>query len=90
LKIKRARPIVVLAWKNGRFYFENADLVTVMKQIADWYQVDIRFERTVSEANFSGQIEKSLSLSQVLPGLKRPGIDFIWEDSSHIVVVSRK
>jgi transmembrane sensor len=77
-----------LAWKNGRFYFENDDLETVMKQIADWYQVDVRFEGPVAKGKFTGQIEKSLSISQVLLGLRQPGIDFKMEDSIHVVVVT--
>jgi transmembrane sensor len=31
----------VVAWKNGYFSFEKADLQTVMRQIARWYDVDI-------------------------------------------------
>lgn len=79
----------VLAWKNGRFYFENADLETVIKQIADWYQADVRFEGPVAKGKFNGQIEKSLSLSQVLLGLQQPGVEFKMEDSTHIIVLTR-
>jgi transmembrane sensor len=79
----------VLAWKNGRFDFQNADLQTVTKQISRWYNVDVRFEGPVSKEHFSGQIEKSLSLAQVLKGLQQPHVQFKQEDNNRIVVLTR-
>ncbi|HEY0175648.1 MAG TPA: FecR domain-containing protein, partial [Pedobacter sp.] len=31
----------IIAWKNGNFQFNNADIETVMRQISRWYNVDI-------------------------------------------------
>ena len=31
----------VMAWKNGSFYFHSADIETVMRQIARWYDVEV-------------------------------------------------
>jgi ferric-dicitrate binding protein FerR (iron transport regulator) len=36
----------VLAWKNGLFHFESADIKTVMRQLARWYDVRCRFMKT--------------------------------------------
>jgi ferric-dicitrate binding protein FerR (iron transport regulator) len=31
----------VMAWKNGLFHFENADMKTVMRQLSRWYDVEV-------------------------------------------------
>ena len=33
----------VVAWKNGLFQFEQADIKTIMRQVARWYNVDVVF-----------------------------------------------
>ncbi len=44
----------VMAWKNGLFNFDKADLKTVMRQLARWYDVDIVYENGVPEMTFGG------------------------------------
>ena len=34
----------VVAWKNGLFHFENADIETVMKQLSRWYDMDLVYQ----------------------------------------------
>ncbi|HTE10766.1 MAG TPA: FecR domain-containing protein [Chitinophagaceae bacterium] len=34
----------VVAWKNGLFHFENADIETVMKQLSRWYDIDLVYQ----------------------------------------------
>ncbi|WEK38414.1 MAG: DUF4974 domain-containing protein [Candidatus Pseudobacter hemicellulosilyticus] len=58
-----------VAWKNGRFYFQHADLPTVMRQLARWYDVEVVYEGNIPEASFTGKIDQSLTLSQLLKGL---------------------
>jgi transmembrane sensor len=61
-----------VAWKNGLFQFESAGLKEVMRQVARWYDVDVRYEGTV-ERHFSGFIARSASLADVLHQLERAG-----------------
>jgi ferric-dicitrate binding protein FerR (iron transport regulator) len=63
---KQANVEQVVAWKNGIFNFDNADLETSLRQIARWYNVDIIFEGAVPRKKFSGEMQRSLSMSQVL------------------------
>src|SRR6201999_2747301 len=56
----------VLAWKNGRFAFKGADLQTVLRELARWYDLDVTYEGTIPERRFTGRIGKSLTLDQVL------------------------
>lgn len=54
-----------VAWKEGRFNFENADIATVMRQIARWYDVDVVFEGKIAAERFTGEIPRSSKLTEV-------------------------
>jgi ferric-dicitrate binding protein FerR (iron transport regulator) len=55
-----------IAWKNGIFNFENANLEMSLRQIARWYDLDIIFEGPIPQRQFSGEMQRSLRISQVL------------------------
>ena len=63
----------VLAWKNGRFSFgEAADINSVMREIARWYDVEVKFERPVV-AHIGGTISRDENASQVFRMLEMTG-----------------
>lgn len=61
----------VIAWKNGFFSFRNDHLREVMKKLSRWYNVDVVYQPEVNnKQQFSGMIDRNLTLSQVLKGLE--------------------
>ena len=56
----------VIAWKNGIFLMNKADIASIMRQIARWYNVDIVYQNGVPEGTISGEVPRSFTLSQVL------------------------
>ncbi|ACU60154.1 FecR family protein [Chitinophaga pinensis] len=76
----------VIAWKEGVFAFNNADLPTVMRQLARWYDIEVSYEGSVSAATFTGEIDKSLTLSQVLQGLTATSINYKIEGNRLIII----
>jgi transmembrane sensor len=86
---KHANLEKALAWKNGLFYFQKADLHTVMTELSNWYSVGIVYRGFENKASFSGQIDKSLTLAQVLNGLRQPGVTFTLNDKNQIIVVQK-
>lgn len=66
----------VMGWKNGVFYFDNASLQTVLRQLSRWYDVDIVFEKEIPIRTFEGEIQKNLQLSQVLKILEKNKVHF--------------
>lgn len=54
----------VMAWKNGRFLFKDADIETIMKQAARWYDLEVVYEGRISET-FNGSISKQVSASKL-------------------------
>jgi ferric-dicitrate binding protein FerR (iron transport regulator) len=66
----------VIAWKSGLFHFERADIKTVMRMLARWYDLDVRYEGPVTSHEFGGDIDRDLNLSQVLEVLQKNQVHF--------------
>lgn len=64
------------AWKKGLFYFHNADVKTIMRQLSRWYDVEVVYFGEDTGRRFNGQIYRSLTLSQVLQVLHLGNIQF--------------
>ncbi|WP_428329392.1 FecR family protein [Mucilaginibacter sp.] len=75
----------VLAWKNGNFQFEKAEIPFIMREISRWYNVDIKYEGKMPQRIFSGSISRSVNLSEFLRMLKYSGIDFKIQGQTIIV-----
>ncbi|HEX6427073.1 MAG TPA: FecR domain-containing protein [Niastella sp.] len=64
----------VIAWKNGLFHFENADVRTVMRQLARWYDVEVIYEgASVKNDPLFVEISRNTRLSDVLKVLEESG-----------------
>lgn len=62
----------VLAWKNGIFYLQDADINTIMRQLSRWYDVEVVYEGNISQ-QFVGKIPRTMNLSDVLRVLESTG-----------------
>ncbi|PSL47998.1 FecR family protein [Chitinophaga niastensis] len=76
----------VMAWRNGYFSFDQADLPGVMRQIARWYDVDIVYEGNIANRRFGGEISRNTNVSQVLKILEESKIHFRIEDKKIVVL----
>jgi len=75
----------VIAWKNGMFQFNEADIQTIMRQIARWYDIDVEFKGKIPDYTYHGKISRNSNVSQVLKILELSGIDFTIEGRKIIV-----
>lgn len=66
----------VIAWKNGLFNFNKADIQTVMRQLARWYDVEVVYEGPVSKEKFEGEIPKNATLNEVFKILELSAVHF--------------
>ncbi|MBX3257051.1 MAG: FecR domain-containing protein [Chitinophagaceae bacterium] len=64
--IKNADVAAALAWKNGLFYFKDAGIQTVMKQVERWYNVSVRFEGNIPEKQFNGKVPRNANLAELM------------------------
>jgi ferric-dicitrate binding protein FerR (iron transport regulator) len=83
--IQNANTEEAVAWKNGFFQFENADIQTIMRQFARWYNVDVVFDGKVNERLFSGEIHRNLTLLQALELLNYANVHFNIDGKKIIV-----
>lgn len=75
-----------MAWKDGLFLFENADLATVMRQIARWYDLEIVYQGAIPKSTFDGKISRKLKLSKVLEVFKYYKMNFRIEGKKLTVI----
>lgn len=68
----RADTEEAIAWKNGRFHFNSADIRSIMRQISRWYDAEVVFQGNPS-LHFTGQITRRDDVSRVLQMMEMTG-----------------
>jgi len=71
-----------LAWKNGRIYFRDADIETIMRQVSRWYDVEVVYKSNIPERIFNGGVSRKANLSEVLKILELNDIHFKLENQN--------
>lgn len=75
-----------VAWKNGYFDFNKANIETIMRQLARWYDVDVSFVGNGSRDRlFYGGIQRNLPLTSVFKILERSGVQFSIDGKKVVV-----
>jgi len=69
-----------VAWKNGLFYFKDADVASIMRLLARWYNLKIDINGQLPERKFSGKIYKNLNAAQVLQIINYSAINYKVEE----------
>jgi transmembrane sensor len=59
-----------IAWKNGLFNFQNVGLEQAMRQLARWYNIEVKYKGVPRNVEFGGEIPKSLTLQEVISGME--------------------
>ncbi len=77
----------VMAWKNGMFNFEGMDLPSVLRQLSRWYDVEIIYEGKIPTRKFGGEMQRDLSLQQVLRILERMDVKCRIEKGNKLIVM---
>jgi ferric-dicitrate binding protein FerR (iron transport regulator) len=75
----------VMAWKNGYFDFNNADLRMMMRQLERWYDIQVVYEGNIPEVIFKGKMDRNVQLSDVVRFLKLFGIKARLEERVLII-----
>ncbi len=78
-----------IAWKEGRFYFNNDNILSIMRQLSRWYNVEVYYTGTIPGGHYEGTIRRQAEIGQVLEILELPGgINF--EIKENKIMVSAK
>lgn len=75
-----------IGWMKGEFNFNNANLRTILNQIARWYDIDVKILPGVNQNQvFYGNTSMNQNLSEVLKVLELSGIHMKLEENTLIV-----
>lgn len=74
-----------VAWKNGMFDFDNADIRTIMNQLERWYDIEVRFEGKPPAIVFRGEMYRNVNLSTMIGFFKGNGLHVRLEGKTLIV-----
>ena len=75
----------VVAWKNGRFFYNNADLESIMRQIARWYNVEVIYKDKI-QYHYTVDVLRNVQVSQLFKFIEMSGgVHFDIRDRTIIV-----
>lgn len=64
----------VMAWKNGFFSLQDANLQQLTRQLERWYDIRVEYEGAVPDVHFKGKMSMGVKLSTILNWFKDLGI----------------
>ena len=75
-------PYQYVAWKEGRFVFQDQNLGEIMKTLSKWYNVDVVFAREdLRNIRFTGDLERYSDFGVVLRKISKTNeVRFIFEN----------
>lgn len=86
IEVKEGDATSAIAWKDGLFKFNSADIETVMRTLARWYDVDVKFSGEKSGNLLTAQVKRSHNASDVLKVLEISGYHFKIDDRTIVVM----
>lgn len=76
----------VMSWKNGAFQFNNADIKTIMRQLARWYSLEVEYRKPPDDNVYVIEMPRNSKLSSILKVLELTGnIHFEIEGNKLII-----
>ncbi len=74
--LKNVDATKAIAWKDGYFYFDRADIRTVMRELARWYNVQLVYHGVPPKRTFKGKVYRNINASEALRILAYFGAHF--------------
>lgn len=88
LKTANFDPSEVLAWREGRYYFNDATLAEVSRVLTRWYGSPVIIDsKAVAAQLFTGMIDKTQDIEVVLKGLKLTNLISYYSDEKGVIHV---
>ena len=87
MKVEEVNTDNIVAWKNGMFEFNRTDIVSLMKQVARWYNINVTYEGPITKDLFTGTVPRNVSLTELLTVLKYAKVHFKL-DKNNLTVLS--
>ena len=72
IKVAEVDPYGYSAWKDGKFYFENENLKSILDKMERWYNFNVRFEqKSLEQIKFTGIVLKDQPIDQFLDIIRK-------------------
>jgi transmembrane sensor len=84
-RIQKVDADQAIAWKKGYFYFDRADIQTMMRQLARWYNLKVVYEGEIPKRTFKGKLFRNIPASEALRILSYFGAHFQIDDKTIMV-----
>lgn len=89
IKVQTVDTEGITAWKNNYFLFDDNNLESIMRQVARWYNVDIKYENETAKAKMlTGTISRYKNVSSVLKKIELTGAAHFKIDGNQIIVTN--
>jgi ferric-dicitrate binding protein FerR (iron transport regulator) len=84
---RKVDPSKFVAWKDGRFEFDDESLVCIMRTLSRWYDVEVVFANTDRKnTRFTGNLQRSATIQEILGKIeKTEEVKFRINDKTVIV-----
>ncbi|MCX2454226.1 FecR domain-containing protein [Pedobacter sp. PLR] len=82
IEVRKVDTVTAVAWKNGLFKFEDANIYEVMNQFSRWYNFEVAYEGKVPDNKFKGEVYRNLNASKAMKLLSYANIKFRVEVNS--------
>ncbi|SFO52075.1 FecR family protein [Chitinophaga sp. YR627] len=77
------------AWKDGLFRFNGESIDAIMRQISRWYNIEVKYEGTITNEVFYGRVARSRNISEVLRILERSDKVYFKIEGRRVTVLSK-
>jgi transmembrane sensor len=76
----------VMAWKEGLFDYKRSDITEVLRDVSRWYDIEVVYEGKRPADTFTGGIDRTATLTELLSILQMTGVRFKLEGKKLIVL----
>lgn len=77
----------VVAWKNGMFRFKETSIRELMREVERWYNVDVIYNTTKTDQDFTGIVPRTKNISELLHTLELTGTVHFQIEGKKIIVL---
>lgn len=87
LSVATVDPFYTIAWKSGKFAFNDASIYEVMENIARWYDIEVNYQGDLSSVRYSGTISRFEDFKQLLQIIEWTDLVTLKVDGRRITIM---
>ena len=76
-----------VAWINGDFVFKGEELVSLLRKVSRWYNVDVACPERLEKLKFDGMVSRSQPLSTIIDMLQTTGKVKLTLNGRRLIVI---